>query len=133
MNTPDRKNWKKFIKRCRNRYMKIGYVTCPAFGNEKIYFTQAGFNHLLRKGRIPRKINDQMRRLSLVSKAPLILTECTRYSTHEKRYSSSLPADFWSFVYNGKDTHGQSITIIVRQIQGKPKHFFSIFDEKNIS
>jgi hypothetical protein len=105
--------------------MKIGYVKCPAFGNEKIYFTQAGFNHLLRKGRKLREKNDQIRRLDLLQYAPTILISSAMYSTHEKRYLYNSVAHFWSFMYTQK---GKSITVIIRQLNGSHKHFFSIFD-----
>jgi hypothetical protein len=104
--------------------MKIGYVTCPAFGNEKIYFTQAGFNHLLRKGRIPRKHNEQIRRLTLVYHAPTLLAVSTTASSYERTYLRDSSADFWSFVGTRKEI---SITIVIRQLNGGQKHFFSIF------
>jgi hypothetical protein len=104
--------------------MKIGYVKCPAFGNEKIYFTQAGFNHLLRKGRKLREKNDQIRRLTLVFHAPTILAVSTIVSSYERTYLRDSSADFWSFVGTRKEI---SITVVIRQLNGGRKHFFSIF------
>ncbi len=36
---------KDLIKRHYEEYKKIGYIECPAFGNEKIYFKKKGFRH----------------------------------------------------------------------------------------
>ena len=76
------KDWKKFIQEKRREYMKIGHVECPAFGNEKIYFTQAGFNHLIRKERKWRDHNEQSQRLLFMQYAPGILNRSNNFLTH---------------------------------------------------
>ena len=64
------KTWKfgyeKSKKKAKKIYSKIGRVTCPALGDDSVAFNSKGFNHLVRKGRIPRKKNKQKRRFVLL-------------------------------------------------------------------
>ena len=46
-------------------YSKIGRIQCPAFGGEHVSFTSEGFNHLMRKGRLPRTKMSRKRDLYL--------------------------------------------------------------------
>lgn len=120
-------------------YSSIGPVTCPVLGNEKVFFTKAGFNHLIRKGKIVRPTKEQMRRFRLVRLAEKalrrenvsILRERreTRevINRHGKKSVIRVRADFWR-IETIQD--GQLITIIIRKIGNGQKHFFSIMNKK---
>jgi len=49
-------NFRDFISKTKKEYKNIGYIKCPAFRNENIYFNRHGFNHLIRK---ERKLRDR--------------------------------------------------------------------------
>jgi hypothetical protein len=76
--------WNNFLREKEIEYSSIGYVKCPAFGNEKIYFTNTGFSHLVRKSRKQRDKNIQIRRLTFCLYAPGILGRSRTYNTHFK-------------------------------------------------
>jgi hypothetical protein len=116
-------DWKKFIKKTHESYRKIGSIPCPAFNGELVYFNRNGWKHLIRKGRIPRTQDEQLERLQLISKAPLLLNTSSKYHMHTIELQGKSIAHFWSFVNKNK------ITIIVRQINNGPRHFFSIFKD----
>ena len=58
--------YEKAKQQAKQIYSKIGRIKCPALGDEYVLFTSAGFDHLLRKGRIPRTRNEQKRRFTLL-------------------------------------------------------------------
>ncbi len=102
----------------------MGFVSCPALGNEKVYFRQNGFKHLLYKGRKNRKMPDVIRRLKLLPRVKSIVMNrnvSVRYRCVGDKGSF---CHFWSlmFVYNL-----QKITVIIRQINDGSKHFYSVF------
>jgi len=121
-------NHAEFIRNAREAYKRIGSIPCPAFGGEKIIFNKYGFNHLIRKGRIPRDSNEQMIRLGLLPHAAKIIRSATKYDAYRKEDKSIGKnvsfAHFWSLTDPVKQTR---ITVIVRQLQCGKKHFFSIF------
>lgn len=125
-------NWKKFIRKVKEDYYKIGSVPCPAFGGASIQFNEHGYRHLVIKYGTHRTQKDQKRRLRLVNKhaASIINSASTfmeyRSVTPTKSKNVSV-MHFWSF----KNTVGKkSITVIVRQFENLEKHFFSIMDKK---
>ena len=67
-------NHKEFIKKAKKNFRKILYVECPVFNGEKVYFTDKGFTHLLRKGRELRPIGIQIKRIKLLKFAVPILS-----------------------------------------------------------
>ncbi len=71
---------KEFIKKAKEEYKKIGYVECPAFGGEKVYFTNKGFNHLIFRDGKFRSKSDQKRRLSLLKNVINIVKKAKKYN-----------------------------------------------------
>jgi hypothetical protein len=61
------------IRKARQEYRAIGFISCPAFGNEPVYFTRKGFKHLIFKEGSYRPISDQIRRMNLLRKAVYML------------------------------------------------------------
>ena len=128
------KNWKEFIKNAREEYKKIGSVTCPAFGKEKIYFTSEGFKHLIFRDRKYRPKSDQVRRVKLIGHIIDVLkssTKYTKYSSFEVNTNICLNTvnithHLWSFI---DQIDNKRITVVVRQIGTGSKHFLSIMSK----
>ncbi len=122
-----------FIKKCYEEYKKIGYVKCPAFGYEKVYFNRHGFRHLIRKGKKFREINEQIERLNLLKYASMVIDSSKHFKDYNKNKMLAIKdqdesADFWSFI---KIHNNVKIIAVVRQIKNGPKHFFSIMYKKH--
>lgn len=112
-------------------YMNIGSIRCPALGNEEVVFDDHGLRHLSRKYGEKRPILDQIRRLRLVPLAVRILTEnaadVTRTETFKRSSGVLTTAQFWKFTVQ---ENGQIISVVIRQIEDGPKHFFSVMNRK---
>jgi len=131
--------YEKSKRRAKDIYTKIGRIKCPALGNDYISFSRSGFNHLVRKGRIPRTRNEQKRRFVLVPHIEKIVKnpeakifykqEIVKYKTnrHGEDVLIESKADFWAFVENIKSC---SVKVIIRQLNGRDKHFFSVMGDK---
>lgn len=115
-------NLKTIIKEAKDEYRKISAISCPAFGNELVYFTIRGWNHLIRKGVQARSIPDQLRRIRLISITVEIVKTSSVWCNHR---ISSNGTQFWSLVstYNKK-----KVTVIVRQDIATKKYFFSVMN-----
>ncbi len=128
------KDWKRFVKERYEEYKKIGYVECPAFGGERVYFTQEGFDHLLMKKGKLRKRSEQMRKIHLFEHASLIIQKTLQYSGYIKNIrtkNKGLPgsvAEFWEL---RKKMDEKFVYVIIRRINDGPKHFFSVKDRKH--
>ena len=109
-------------EKAKKQYAEIGHVWCP-FLNENIYFTKAGFKHLIWKGARQRPKTEQKRRFLLLSFVKNIIESSDVVFKYERRGG----ADFWAStnIYGNK-----KITLILRQLDGQAKHFFSIFSDK---
>lgn len=119
-------------------YKKIGHVWCPAL-NDCVAFTSAGLRHLTWKGGKRRSNIEQTRRFSLLPYAKEVIENPTVRIAHreektiriDKRHNTTVlaqpPADFWTLTETYDNT---TITVVVRQIKDKEKHFFSIYDAK---
>ncbi|MES3031276.1 MAG: hypothetical protein V4697_02580 [Patescibacteria group bacterium] len=113
---------KQFIKKHYAEYKKIGHVECPAFDGEKVYFNRHGFRHLVRKGHYLRDIEEQIERLQLLVHAPSVVGSSKKFRDFNKNKSEG-NANFWSFIQTHQDI---KIIVVVRQMKGGTKHFFSI-------
>ena len=128
-------------KKAKEFYGKIGHVWCPALG-DFVVFNQAGFEHLVQKRGSPRPKSEQKRRFSLLPYVKNILEDQGITIIHEKnkilhsakvggaRVIMVTTAQFWRIVALRDD---EIIKIIIRQIDGHEKHFFSIFAKKQKS
>lgn len=115
-----------FIKLAKEEYKKIGYVECPAFSGEKIYFTNKGLTHLLYKNGNRRHRIDYLIRLRLLVKVPDIIKNATKYSEYRKDGN----AQFWSLE---KYIGDKLITIIVFQKGNGNKYFLSVMKSTKTS
>jgi hypothetical protein len=117
----------KLIKNAKEKYEQIGYLKCPAFSNEKVYFNKHGFNHLLRKGKTARSLEQQNRRIVLLDSVKEIIMNASKYSEYKLSNDREPPAQFWSFI---KSNSSEFVKVIVRQIGNGNKHFFSVMDRR---
>lgn len=131
--------YEKSKAKAKEIYSKIGRVSCPALGGEPVAFTSAGFNHLVRKGRIPRPKNEQKRRFALISQIEQIIKNPKAVILYERKETRDVVnrhgdkitvqsvADFWTFV----ETVGEcGVKVVVREIVGRSsKHFFSVMGD----
>ena len=121
--------------RAREIYSKIGRVECPALSNDSVSFSRIGFNHLIRKGRIPRTRNEQKRRFVLIPyveeivknpEARIIYREKTikyKANRHGEKIIIESQAKFWAFMENIEFCR---VKVIIRQLGDGDKHFFSV-------
>ena len=119
-------------------YKNAGRVWCSAL-NDYVSFTNAGIQHLMRKNGKRRSLPEQKRRFRLLPYAREIIESQEVKISHEKgetihfskQHNVAMikkpPADFWKLTKAYGDA---TITIVIRQIEGKEKHFFSIYDAK---
>jgi len=127
--TQENKKHTEAIARARLIYKKMGPMHCPALGGSLVFFTNAGFNHILRKGRIERMKKDQERRLCLLPYAETVIMDPQATCAHRKIINNfGDPVYFWGLTVYLKD---KEVTVVIRQI-GKDggKHFFSIIDAR---
>ena len=130
--------YEKSKDKAKNIYSKIGRIECPAL-NELVTFSRVGFNHLVRKGRIPRTKNEQKRRFVLVPyvekiiknpKAKIFYREKTvkyKANRHGEKVIIESRAKFWAFVENAESC---KVKVIIRQLGNGHKHFFSVIGDK---
>ncbi len=116
--------------RVRILYYDISEVRCPALSSELIIFNKYGLNHLIRKGRKHRSQAEICRRAGLlhyVRETISTAVSITEYRTEYRLYSRVISvAHFWSV----NKRHGnRKITVVIRQLNSGPKHFFSVMDE----
>ena len=105
-------------------YFSIGFLHSQAFNNEKIYFDDSGFRHMLFKGKDPRPIADQVRRFKLFKHVSSIVKETKEIST----FITIRKAKFWSLE---QTINEKRVVIVIRQILTGNKHFFSIMPKKH--
>jgi len=137
------KTWKlgygKAKQKAKTIYSAIGQVSCTALGNEAVAFTGIGFNHLMRKGRIPRTRNEQKKRFVLVPYIKQVIknsqmvseyrqtTEMVEINRYGKKIIVSSQAEFWKLVEKIDDC---VVKVVIRQLgTGGPKHFFSVMGD----
>ncbi len=119
--------WEEFIRKSKKEYREIGYISCPAFGDELIRFDERGFNHLVMKNGVQRSRPAQRRKFKLMRYVESVLQECTSFSNYYKSTRSRTSAYFWSL----KAVRGDRlIIVIIRKINDGNLHFLSIMDKK---
>jgi len=122
----DKKSYKKLVHESKLYYKSIGTINCVAIPNQCITFNTIGFKHLIYKGKKFRPIPDQVRRLIALRHVKDILTTTLIYSDHRTEYNGTTTANFWSFK---KKVDNKNIIVILRKIDNKPLHFFSVMME----
>ncbi|MFA5432356.1 MAG: hypothetical protein WC319_05720 [Candidatus Paceibacterota bacterium] len=130
--------YNKAKEKAKKLYSDIGAVRCPALGDEYVFFSSLGFNHLIRKGRIPRSRNEQKRRFTLllhvekIIKSPKAVIIYRKENVKEKsnRHGEKIliesVAHFWALIEKIEDCE---VKVIVRQLKDGNKHFFSVMGD----
>ncbi len=117
---------KLFIQKAKEDYKKIGYIECPAFGGEKVYFNHYGFQHIQFKGRTPRSVGQVIHRFNLLFKYYKILKNSKYVESEEKLVENGSTVYFWTI----RSRVGYiNIRIILRRLNNGTIHFFSIMTE----
>lgn len=131
--------YEKAKQKAKALYVAIGHVPCSALGDELIAFTGTGFNHLMRKGRIPRTRNEQKKRFVLVPYIKQVIqnsqtvieyrktTEKVEVDRHGEKVFITSTAEFWKLVEKIDDC---MVKVVIRQLgTGGTKHFFSVMGD----
>jgi len=115
-------------------YKKIGRIPCPALANEIVTFNNRGFNHLIRKIKIRSRKEQKRRFLLLINaeniiknpKATIIYREeksKSKVKRHGVKVLQTSLNKYWTFIYQ---KGAKRIKLVIRQINGGVKHFYSI-------
>jgi len=115
-------------EKAKEKYSKIGEVTCPAFPNEKIVFNAKGFNHIFYKGgrsgrskvNIATKIRLLDRAVELLKKSAVFQEQDSYNAIYRGKRRKH---KFWAFEGVIKD---RRIKVIVRQVGRGKKHYWSV-------
>lgn len=110
----DDNKYKKAKDRAYDFYRSIDCVSCTVMDGEKVYFDDRGFRHLVFKGNKRRPISEQIYRFNLMKIVPTAISKSSDITYHEGE-----TAKFWSIKF-------KKIKVIVRQLRGGRKHFFSV-------
>lgn len=111
------------IRKYKEEYYSIGTIICPVLNNEKIYFNNHGFNHLIRKMGVKRFSWDTKRRFKILKYAKIIIEDITVQFEYKKdKY------EFWALA---QMTDRKKIKVILRRVNNGRIHFYSIFEMKN--
>ena len=107
--------------------------------DEQVAFTNEGFNHLLRRGRIPRPKNEQKRRFVLIPYIEEIIRNPKANIRYERRNTRIIInrhgekilvqsiADFWVFAEKIDDC---MVKVVIRQLNPNgSKHFMSVMGD----
>jgi hypothetical protein len=116
-------SYQKIAQTAKELYKKVGIVQCSSL-NDTVTFNNVGFKHLVRKGGIPRPKSEQKRRFELLQYAKPII----KNPNAKIQYRIAGNTKFWAFT---DKTPSGAVTVVVRQIQNRKKHFFSIFKQKS--
>lgn len=130
--------YEKSKRKAKEIYSKIGSVKCPALSNEYVSFSRIGFNHLIRKGRIPRPRNEQKRRFILLPyiegiiknpKAKIIYRQKNikrKVNRHGEKVLVESRADYWTFK---EEINLCEIKVVVSQFDSGNKKFISVMGD----
>jgi len=106
----------------------MGFSISPALCGSKIFFTNIGFNHLIRKNRELRSSKEQWKRFALLKYAKCILEDQKADIMYRQRASGMAYIHFWAFAAIMENHH---IKIVVSQIDDGEKQFLSIMESRN--
>lgn len=111
------------IKKYKEEYYSIGIIICPVLNNEKIYFNNHGFNHLIRKMGVKRFSWDAKRRFKILKYAKIIIEDTpVQFEYKKDKY------EFWALT---QMIDRKKIKVILRRVNNGRIHFYSIFEIKN--
>lgn len=82
------KKYDEIRKKAEELYKSFVRIQCPALGNEWVYFTSEGFNHLIypENKKLQRNKRAQIMRFELLEKAKVILEKSTTFQEFDEDY-----------------------------------------------
>lgn len=115
-------------------YKTIGSLPCKALNNEHILFSRNGFEHLIRKDRKIRPIDDQIRRFKLLKYIRTTMNQSTiidyreiikrkPFRTHKENIERQTVLRQWTL---RNRIMNKTIKVVVQQEGLGKKHFLSI-------
>ncbi len=117
-------------------YNSFGKIKCPALGNEYVYFTSEGFNHLIYKSpRKPRDKRVQILRFDMLEKAKFITQTSTTYQEYEENLEHIRVNRHGKWVYESvlikswgliAVIKGLRVKVILRQAGNGKREFHSV-------
>jgi hypothetical protein len=126
-----KENWKEFIKGAREEYNRMRLVSSLIFDNEKIYFNNHGFNHLIRKGRKLRDHKEIMERLKLLPYVIPILKGTKNTYQYKIDTEGKSIAHFWEIREQISSKRKKiTVCVILRKLNEGRLHFFSVFNKQ---
>src|SRR3989344_3149448 len=130
------KDYEVVRREAQELYASFGKVNCPAFGNEPVYFTSEGFNHLVYK--TPKKPRDQrvqIMKFELLNKAKLIVETSTTFQEYKEEFEyvnlkkhgrhirENALVRSWGLIAIVKKFR---IKVVIRQVGNGKKEFYSV-------
>lgn len=122
--------------KAQSLYNTFGSVKCPALGNQSVYFTSEGFNHLVYKGaRSERNRKDQVGRFHVLDLAKEIIDISTTHQEYEqklqeveikmnkKRVKETRTVTYWGFIAILKH---KKLRVIVKRVANGKYIFWSV-------
>ena len=123
------RGYKKIEKETREFYASIDRIWCSRL-SAFIIFNRAGFQHLVRRGRVQRPKSEQKRRFVLLLYVGEIISDSEANISYKRKTLECSGAEFWIFKKNINEI---LITVVLRRIGDGNIHFFSIYQNKNPS
>lgn len=117
-------------------YSRIGRIPSPVFNNEPVFFTSEGFNHLIYKNaRSERNKEEQVARFKLLGNAVKLVRITTTFQEFDESIKQVTVKRFKRKITESKIVKHWGliaimgtwkIRVIIRQISGGQKHFWSV-------
>jgi hypothetical protein len=119
-------NYKRIKREAKAFYDSIGRVWCQALYSD-VLFIRAGFQHLIRRKGIQRPKSEQKRRFTLLKYVGEILGSPEAiFSSHVKNLNGRQV----TFHVFKKQYLDEIVTVVVRQDEGRPIQFLSVYSKK---
>ena len=132
------------IEKTREIYSKNSEIWCPYFSSN-ITLNSDGFNHLLNKpNRLPRNINEQLLKLSLVEKALNVVRKSGTLQEYRDRiektgkpgrdgFCKTSRVQYWGFHAILGDQRKIKIVVVLRKVGDGKLTFWSVLPHKKFN
>ena len=130
------KDYESVKKEAQELYASFKSIKCPALGGEAVYFTSAGFNHLVYKSaKKPRDPRVQIMKFELLRRAKLIVETSTTFQEYDegfeymvlekygKKVRENVLVRCWGLI---AIINKFRVKVVVRQTGNGKKEFFSV-------
>ena len=132
-------SYREIRKKARKSYLELKSVSCLKLDGEPVFFSEAGFRHLIQKDKKYRPKSEQRRRFALLPYAADIIADPSSELTSDtrtifltkksfgRRIVIPSEATFWAFT---NQREGKIVKVIVRRVGNGNRHFYSIYAKK---